>query len=250
MAENEELELLDLDDDVELPELPSGNPLETSVRPKRPWLLFLVAALVIALSAYLIIRVVMHGAPESVDVNLNPEAPAPVMPAPTPMPMPGPAPDVIPGPPANIDAATGTPVRVVSDRPAAAFNPDAPAIIAPKPRPASVAKPATSTPAKTATTAKSATVKPTVPASSTTTTGYMVQVGSYSTREAALVGQKNLQARHPSLFAGRPFVVLAAVLPNGTTTYRLRVTGFVNAADASGFCNNAKSDGVDCYVAK
>jgi len=252
MAENnEELELLDLDDDVELPELPSGNPLETTPRPKRPWLLFLIAALVIALSAFLIIRVVTHGPrDESVDVNLNPEATAPAAPTVPVAPVPTPTPVQ----PTAIDQTTGTPVRVVSDRPTAVFNPNAPAptIVAPKPRPATPAvtppKPTTTAPvapAKPATTAKPAT-----PVSSTVSTGYMVQVGSYSTRDAALTGQKNLQARHPSLFAGRPFVVLAAVLPNGTTTYRLRVTGFATSADANGFCNNAKSDGVDCYVAK
>ncbi|MCL2338442.1 MAG: SPOR domain-containing protein [Proteobacteria bacterium] len=252
-VENEELELLDLDDDVELPELPSGNPLETSPRPKRPWLLFLVAALVIALSAYLIIRVVAHRPDDTVDVNLNPETTVTPPPAPTVV-APAPAPTPTPVQPVNIDASTGMPVRAVNDRPAAAFNPNAPTpVVAPKPRPAAPApspvKPATPAHAATAP-AKPATPKPSVPVSSTVSTGYMVQVGSYSTKDAALAGQKHLASSHPSLFAGRPFVVLAAVLPNGTTTYRLRVTGFATSADANGFCNNAKSDGVDCYVAK
>jgi hypothetical protein len=58
-----------------------------------------------------------------------------------------------------------------------------------------------------------------------------------------------MSAGHPSLLGGKQFVILAAVLPNGTTTYRLRV-GFSTVQEADGFCRNAKSDGLDCYVAK
>ena len=61
--------------------------------------------------------------------------------------------------------------------------------------------------------------------------------------------KRKIANEHKSLFAGKQFVVLAAQLKNGTTTYRLRV-GFQNANDANGFCRNAKSDGLDCYVAK
>ena len=58
-----------------------------------------------------------------------------------------------------------------------------------------------------------------------------------------------MRAAHSSLFSGKQFVVLASVLKDGRTTYRLRVA-FNNSNDANGFCRNAKSDGLDCYVAK
>jgi hypothetical protein len=51
------------------------------------------------------------------------------------------------------------------------------------------------------------------------------------------------------LFADKQFVILAAVLPDGKTTYRLRVA-FADNRDANGFCRNAKSDGLECYVAR
>ncbi|MCL1902044.1 MAG: SPOR domain-containing protein [Alphaproteobacteria bacterium] len=236
MAKDEELELLDLDDDAELPELPCGSPLESEVRPKRPWLLFGIALVVIALSAYIIIRVVAKGSDDSVEINLD--VPPYV------------ATNVEEGEgahvPGNIDETSGAPVRVVEDREQVTFNPVEP----PKPRPATTAttpKPATTA---TATTKPRATTTPAKPAASAVTSGYMVQFGSYSSREAALAGQKKLEAAHRELFMGRPFVVLAAVLPDNKTTYRLRVTGFSSSNDASGFCSNAKSDGLDCYVTK
>ena len=42
---------------------------------------------------------------------------------------------------------------------------------------------------------------------------------------------------------------LGATVKDGKTTYRLRIA-FKNASDANGFCRKAKSDGLDCYVAK
>jgi cell division protein FtsN len=89
-------------------------------------------------------------------------------------------------------------------------------------------------------------VKKTVPASVFSWYG---QLGSYSTRALAEAGQRKLAASHASLFSGQKFVILAAQLKNGTTTYRLRV-GFNSSADANSFCRNAKADGLECYVTK
>jgi hypothetical protein len=233
MAENEELELLDLDDEAELPELPEGNPLESSARPRKPWLLFGIAAIVIALSAYIIIRVVARGGEDNIDINIDVQ-PALVTDTESGSVMPG-----------NVDNTSGAPVRVVEDRANVTFNPNAPVVEAPKPRP--VQKPSTTTTAsKPATPAKVAVQKP---AASAVTSGWSVQFGSYNSRDAALAAQKRLQAGHPSLFAGRPFVVLAAEV-NGKTMYRLRITGFTSGSEAGGFCSNAKSDGLDCFIAK
>jgi cell division septation protein DedD len=78
---------------------------------------------------------------------------------------------------------------------------------------------------------------------------WYVQFGSYSSRALAEGAQRQMQKAHQGLFAGKQFVILAAQLKDGKTTYRLRVA-FKNANDANGFCRNAKSDGLDCYVAK
>ena len=78
--------------------------------------------------------------------------------------------------------------------------------------------------------------------------GVYVQFGSYGTRAAAQSAEQKLRASHSSLFSGKQFVILAAQV-KGQTTYRLRVA-FQNANDANGFCRNAKSDGLDCYVTK
>ncbi|MDR1207652.1 MAG: SPOR domain-containing protein [Rickettsiales bacterium] len=234
MAENEELELLDLDDEAELPELPSGNPLESAARPRRPWLLFGIAALVVALSAYIIIRVVARGGEESIDINID------VQPALVNADAESGNDSIVPG---NVDDAPTVPVRIVEDRANVTFNPNAPVVEAPRPRPSQK-------PSADSKPAPSANVAIKKPAASAVTSGWVVQFGSYNTRNAALAGQKRLQAGHPSLFAGRPFVVLAAVLPDGRTVYRLRITGFASGGEANGFCGNAKSDGLDCFVAK
>jgi cell division protein FtsN len=127
------------------------------------------------------------------------------------------------------------PVRVIEDRKEVKFEPAKVAKPAPKP----AAKPAAKPQPKPA-------VKKTVPAS---VFSWYAQLGSYSTRALAEAGQRKLAASHASLFNGQKFVILAAQLKNGTTTYRLRV-GFNSSADANSFCRNAKADGLECYVTK
>lgn len=83
----------------------------------------------------------------------------------------------------------------------------------------------------------------------TKSSNWYVQFGSYSSRVAAESAERQIKRAHADLLAGKQFVILAAVLPNGNTTYRLRI-GFVSSDEANGYCRNAKSDGLDCYVAK
>ncbi|MCL2018038.1 MAG: SPOR domain-containing protein [Alphaproteobacteria bacterium] len=239
MAENEELELLDLEDDV-LPELPEDNPFEQVARPKRPWLLFGAAILVIALASYIIIRVIGKDYGESIDINID-MPPAAVQPAPEPLPE---SEDRLIIDDEQQDA--GTPVRVVEDRVDAQFDPNAaPRVEPPKPRP--VQRPQGQKPRAAA---PKPAAKPQPVQSSSAVSGWSVQFGSYATRAAAQSGESRLRSRHSNLFADHTFVILAAVLPDGSTTYRLRVTGFQSGSEANGFCRNAKSDGLDCYVAR
>lgn len=228
MAErDDELDLLDLEDDAN-DELPAADPFGKTVRPKKPWLLFGVALLVIVLATFIIIKTIGNDSAENQEVDLF--APTEVVETVTP-----PAPEaalVVPEPvvTAPVSIETGTPVREIEERKPVTFKPEAGDTTAQKPA---------SKPAEKKSTTKTATSSAT----------WYVQFGSYSTRTAAEAAQKKIRAQHPSLFDGKQFVILAAVLPNGTTTYRLRIA-FTTSSDANGFCQNAKSDGLDCYVAK
>ncbi len=251
MAEDK-LDLLDLDDEIDLPELPEDGALACSPRPRRPWLLFGAALIVVILATYIIVRIVMHNnATDSVEIDLTEPQPATeqVAPAPAPNDFSASADKVIAGQP----EAAGTQVRVVEDRKDVVFKSDAPSapvkampkVEPPKPRP--VAKPAPVPAAEPA--APKPAAKPMVKPQTAATSNFYVQFGSYATRGSAEAAQKKLKSSHSGLFTGHQFVILAAQLPNGSTTYRLRV-GFKTSQDANGFCRNAKSDGLDCYVAK
>ena len=249
---DENLDLLDLEDDADLSALPETSPF-SNPRPKKPWLLMGVGLLVIILATYVIIRTVGSDSDSSVEVNLDtpevttsesaavvPQDKLVVPPVPTatvPVPvqvqatkpeMPAPQPVVEP-----VRPAPGVPVREVTDRKTVTFNPNAGSTVK-KPAPLPIAK------------AQPKQVKQPVAVPSGS---WYVQFGSYSTRALAENAQKKISAKHNSLFSDKQFVILAAVLPNGTTTYRLRVA-FANSVDANGFCRNAKSDGLDCYVAR
>ena len=252
---NNNLDLLDLEDDTTTEEaLPEVTPFSTP-RPKKPWLLMAVSVVVIILATYIIVRTVGGNSSSSIEVDLD--APAviieegdaivpPARPAPTPAQVkpdvPAPAPVVAPAPapkpvPVVEPEQSGTPVRVIEDRKPVTFNPDKPA-----------AKPAAKPAVKKAA-AKPAPKKVAKQQVAPTHGGWYVQFGSHSTRALAESAQRKLLAQHSGLFAGKQFVILAAQLPNGTTTYRLRIA-FATASDANGFCQNAKSDGLSCYVAK
>lgn len=264
MNEDNNLDLLDLDDGASMDALPDATPF-AAPRPKKPWLLLGIGLVVIILSTYVIIRMIGGDSSSSIDVDLDapavivdgvdvpavnvaPAAPQPVQVAPQPaqpvavaqQPTAPAASVAQPKPvaqPDTVQATAGVPVRVVEDRREVTFNPDKPAAqkkVTAQPKKA---------PAKT-TTKKSASKAQVAPKGS-----WYVQFGSYSTRALAENAERQIRAGHSGLFAGRQFVILAAQLPNGTTTYRLRIA-FATSADANGFCQNAKSDGLDCYVAK
>lgn len=239
---DDSLDLLDLEDDEVLETLPETSPF-AAPRPKKPWLLMGVGLLVIVLATYIIIRAIGTDDSSSIEIDLDvPEVvtvdptdsdtlvipvtgttPATVV-TPAPKPQPKPAPVAKPEP----VATPGVPVREVNDRKDVTFNPNK----APTTAPVKATKPKVEPKAKPA-----------------ATSNWYVQFGSYSTRAAAEAAQKKIRAGHSSLFTGQQFVILAAQLPNGTTTYRLRI-GFATSAEANSFCRNAKSDGLDCYVAK
>ena len=279
--EDNNLDLLDLDDDTPVETLPETTPF-AAPRPRKPWLLMGLGLVVIILATYVIIRTIGNDSSESVEINLDtpevvvgsdsvdvpddmlnvPPKPASVeprpMPQPAPQPMPRlaqqqpmvqPAPQPVPVPEPVAVSENGIPVRVVNDRRDVTFNPEKP-VAQPAPAPKPVAQPAPKAAAQPAPkpAAKPA-PKPVQKAAAAPRGSWYVQFGSYGTRAAAEAAERQMRAGHKSLFDGHQFVILAAQLPNGSTTYRLRVA-FTTSNDANGFCRNAKSDGLDCYVAK
>lgn len=247
-SQDENLDLLDLEEDDEVDALPEATPF-SAPRPKRPWLLMGLGLTIVVLATWIVIAHVGGDSSSSASINLD----APVEKVEVPS---APVADLsVPAKPAKVDAqpktekvapkpvetkpieSDGTPVRVVEDRKEVTFNPDK-----------TVNKPV----AQTADTKKKITAPTTVKKTSapvaTSTGNIYVQFGSYSTRELAKAAEQKIRNAHPSLFNGKQFVILAAEV-KGQTIYRLRVP-FHTVSEANGFCRNAKSDGLDCYVAK
>lgn len=250
--EDNNLDLLDLDDNDTMDTLPEV-PAFVAPRPKKPWLLLTVGVMIIVLASYIIIRsvsdetsssievdldapvMVVDGEGVPVDMNVMPQPKPVVQPAVQPKPTPAEVKTVAQPVVQHQPEPVSAPVRVIEDRKEVKFEP---AKVAQPAKPV-VAKPKAKPQPKPA-------VKKTAPAS---VFSWYAQLGSYSTRALAEAGQRKLAASHASLFSGQKFVILAAQLKNGTTTYRLRV-GFNSSADANSFCRNAKADGLECYVTK
>ena len=262
MNDDNSLDLLDLDDNGAMDTLPDATPF-VAPRPKKPWLLLSVGLVVIVLATYVIIRAISDESSSSIEVDLDapvvvdagqgadmnvmpPVQPVQVKPQSVAQPQPKPQPVVQSQP---VAATAGVPVRVIEERKEVKFNPAAESKPVAQPKPA--AKPAVKPVAKAASkpAAKPA-AKPVAKTVAKPVAGaWYVQFGSYSTRALAESAQRQIQNAHKSLFDGQQFIILAAQLKDGKTTYRLRIS-FKTAADANGFCRNAKSDGLDCYVAK
>lgn len=255
--EENSLDLLDLEEPSETDVLPEATPF-SSPRPKRPWLLMVLGIAVIALATWIIIARVGGDSGTTVNIDLNqpvvsadvPSAPVadlnvpskPVEVVPQPMPVERPQPVVEQPKPVEVAKpveSDGAPVRVVSDRKEVMFNPEKAEVkpvekpVAQQPKPQKKITPPVTKPKNTV---------------SATNGSVYVQFGSYSTRELAQAAEHKIRASHQNLFSGKQFVILAAEV-KGKTIYRLRIA-FNSANDANGFCRNAKSDGLDCYVTK
>ena len=241
MAEfDEQNEVLDFEDDT-LPEFPDENPFEEE-KPKRTWLYAGIGLVVVTLVAAVVVKLVTSGGDKDAGVVEIPveTTTAAVMPEVTDPDFVKQANDLVAVKKAEAEKPVGMPERVVDARKEVVFDPDKPVVQRPKPRPIAVAqKP------------KPVESEVVVSAAQPSVSGkWSVQIGSYNTRSSAEAGQRQLQAAHKSLFSGRNFTILAAVLPNGKTTHRLRVVGFANSSDAGKFCKDAQTDNVSCYVTR
>lgn len=252
--DQENIDLLDLgEENEEVDTLPEATPF-SSPRPKRPWLLMGVGFAIIVLSTWIIVSRIGSNSGTTVSVDLDTpvvseevkndkvaDLKVPEKAAPAEKVAEKTAPAKEPAPTVKPVENDGTPIRVVEDRKEVTFNPDK----APVEKPAPVAKKTTA--AKPVT--KPVAAKPVQKAPVATTNGSIyVQFGSYSTRALAQAAERKMRASHSSLFSDKQFVILAAQV-KGQTIYRLRVP-FYSSNDANGFCRNAKSDGLDCYVTK
>lgn len=235
MADENQLEneVLDFDDDM-LPELPEDSPFVEG-KSKKTWLIIAIGVIAVVLVVAVILRLTKSrdevGLIEiPIEIVETAQDSAPGI-------------DFVEG--ANKMVAiekdtkpAGMPERVVEKRPDVVFDPDKPVVKRPSPRPVAT------------TSSKPVVARPAVKTVQPKPGNWTVQIGSYNSRAAAEAGQRQMQSAYKNLFTGFDFAVLAAVLPNGQTVYRLRVVGFENNADANNFCNNAQNERIDCYVTK
>ena len=80
-------------------------------------------------------------------------------------------------------------------------------------------------------------------------TGWVVQLASATTEDAAWSTWKKMQSRNKALASADPVVVRADLGAKGVF-FRVRLVGFDSQGDAGRTCSKLKSKGVKCYVSK
>lgn len=86
-------------------------------------------------------------------------------------------------------------------------------------------------------------------AATETPAGYMVQIASAASEDAAWSTWKKMQARNKALRNLKPIVVRADLGTKGVF-YRIRLHGFEDQGGAKAACGKLKSAGVNCFVSK
>jgi cell division septation protein DedD len=137
----------------------------------------------------------------------------------------------------------------------------APAIPTPAPAPRTEATVSAPAPAKAAKAPQVATANPNGPLDltqggsaaaalpATAADGFYVQVSSQRTEDAAHATYKDLQTRYPSILGKYDVSLQQATVPTRGTFYRVRVGPF-SATDAQRLCDDLKSAGGDCVLAR
>ncbi len=80
--------------------------------------------------------------------------------------------------------------------------------------------------------------------------GFVVQVSSQRSEEAAMAAFRDVQARVPSLLAGRQASIQRATLGDRGTFFRARVAPATTREAATQLCVSLKAAGVDCLVSQ
>jgi cell division septation protein DedD len=162
---------------------------------------------------------------------------------PTPRPAPGqevlvaPTAGPIAAAPAEALAPPSKPVKTASIDSILASTP-APAKSTPKPTPTTTAAKAALASAKPATTAD----KP-----SDKTTGFVVQIGAFSSQAQADKSWESAAGVAPGAMAGKGKHI-APMSKDGATLYRVAITGFDNRAQAQALCAKLTAAGRTCFV--
>jgi cell division septation protein DedD len=81
-------------------------------------------------------------------------------------------------------------------------------------------------------------------------TGYLVQVNSQRSEQAAWSAWKTFQKKYAKLLATREAIVQKADLGQDGIVYRLRITGLTTQSVAKTLCATLKLQGISCFVAK
>ncbi len=132
--------------------------------------------------------------------------------------------------------------------PVAEAPPPAP-VAAPSPAPAIVAAPKAVPVAAATKPAVAAAVVPPKPAAPPAASGHSatVQLAALTSEEAARNEWQTLSKRMPELLAGRQ-PSYSRTEHDGHTFWRVRTTGFADAAQARGFCDKVRAKGAGCSV--
>jgi hypothetical protein len=147
-------------------------------------------------------------------------------------------------------ATTAEAPTAVTPPPAAAPEPPKAVVVQPAPAPA----PAPTRPTKVATASTGdqpmdLSSAPPAAAASTAAGGVLVQISSQKSEEAARTTYRDLQTRYPSILGTFDPNIQRADIPDRGTFYRVRVGPF-SASDAQRLCDDLKSAGGDCVLAR
>lgn len=98
--------------------------------------------------------------------------------------------------------------------------------------------------------AASAPPLPSEPAASSATGGYVLQIGSYKTRDEANESWSVFREKHADAIEGLSIDIKAADLGDKGTWYRLRLGPFTDKEAASAVCEKIKSAGGKCFLSR
>ncbi len=85
---------------------------------------------------------------------------------------------------------------------------------------------------------------------SSSSTGYAVQLASFRSEAEAAQAWESVRSSHATTLQDREYLVQRAEVPGKGTYYRLRVGPMAGKSTAAALCNTLKAEGQDCYVTK
>jgi tetratricopeptide (TPR) repeat protein len=80
--------------------------------------------------------------------------------------------------------------------------------------------------------------------------GFLVQINSQRSENAAWAAWKSFQKKHGKLLTGKEAIVQKAELGKDGTVYRLRIKGLATRDEAKSLCGKLEARGLACFVVK